>query len=74
MQRLSDEIIDDFGGLTKLAELVKSPVSTVNSWKRFIPESRLDHLRLAADAAGVSVRWETLIDDDEPRSSRDAAA
>lgn len=61
MQRLSDEIIDDFGGLAELARLVKAPVSTANSWRQRIPHSRLDHLKLAAKAAGLKVRWETLL-------------
>lgn len=60
MQRLSDKIIEDFGGLTKLATLVKAPVSTVNSWRAKISESRLDHLKLAAMRDGLSISWDTL--------------
>lgn len=61
MQKLSDRIIEDFGGLAELSKLVKAPASTVNSWRRNgISASRLDHLRLAAMAAGKVVAWDTL--------------
>ena len=60
MHRLSDKIIEDFGGLTKLATLVKAPVSTVNSWRDKISDSRLDHLKLAALRDGLTIAWETL--------------
>lgn len=71
MQRLSDKIIDDFGGLSELAKLVKAPTSTVNSWKRRIPASRLDHLRLAALASGRMISWDTL---EEAEDAQDQAA
>lgn len=62
MQRLSDEIIADFGGLSALAEIVEAPVSTVHSWRRKgLSKSRLAHLRLAAVAHGKTVRWDTLL-------------
>lgn len=60
MHKLSDQIIEDFGGLTELARLVKAPASTVNSWRAKISDSRLDHLRLAAAVAGKTIRWDTL--------------
>ncbi|WP_324807168.1 hypothetical protein SH584_11355 [Sphingomonas sp. LY29] len=69
MFRLSDKIIDDFGGTTELGKLVKAPASTVHSWRNRITDSRLDHLKLAAAAAGKRVRWETL----EPVNSNDNA-
>lgn len=62
MKALSEEIIEDFGGLVKLADLVEAPTSTVNSWRRKITDSRLNHLRLAAAVAGRTVRWNTLRD------------
>jgi hypothetical protein len=71
MQRLSDKIISDFGGLAELAKLVKAPTSTVNSWKRRIPASRLDHLRLAAMASGKMISWDTL---EEAADEQDEAA
>jgi hypothetical protein len=61
MNRLSNQIIEDFGGTTALAQLVKAPVSTVHSWRKsLIPPSRLDHLKLAAKAKGLKVSWDTL--------------
>lgn len=60
MYRLSDKIIDDFGGLAELARLVEAPTSTVTGWKRHITASRLNHLKLAALAAGKMISWDTL--------------
>jgi hypothetical protein len=60
MKRLSKEIIDDFGGIKALADLVKAPVSTANSWRHRITDSRLDHLRLAAIQEQKVIRWDTL--------------
>ncbi len=60
MFKLSDKIIDDFGGTTELAKLVKAPASTVHSWRTRISNSRLDHLKLAAMAAGKMISWDTL--------------
>lgn len=69
MHRLTDKIIEDFGGVSELAKLVKAPVSTVNSWRNRITDSRLDHLRLAAMAAGKEISWNAL----ESAEERDAA-
>lgn len=67
MHRLSDKIIDDFGGLAELARLVEAPTSTVTSWKkRSISPSRLNHLKLAALASGKMISWDTL-EEVEPR-------
>jgi hypothetical protein len=71
MHRLSDKIIEEFGGLTELGKLVKAPPSTVNSWRSKISNSRLDHLRLAAKATGKTISWDTLLAVDE--TERDAA-
>lgn len=57
---LSPEIIKALGGLAEIARLVLAPKSTVNSWKEYIPASRLDHLILRANAAGITVPWHTL--------------
>jgi len=73
MKRLSDQIISDFGGLTKLAELVETPTSTANSWRRRITDSRLNHLRLAALAAGKTIRWDTLEEAEATEPEADAA-
>lgn len=62
MKRLSDKIIQDFGGIKALADLVEAPVSTAHSWRQRITDSRLNHLRLAALAAGKIISWDTLED------------
>ncbi|MEN2748204.1 hypothetical protein [Sphingomonas sp. T9W2] len=47
-------------GTTAVAKLLKLPTSTVHSWRRIgMTPSRADHLRLAAEAAGKSVDFET---------------
>lgn len=54
MEQTASEIIDDYGGTTAVARLLKLPVSTVHSWRtNGIPDARFDHLKLAAAAAGV---------------------
>jgi hypothetical protein len=60
MKRLSDTIIAEFGGVKALADLVEAPFSTANSWRNRITDSRLNHLRLAALAAGKTISWNTL--------------
>lgn len=62
MKRLSDKIISDFGGVKALADLVEAPFSTANSWRNRVTDSRLNHLRLAAMAAGKTISWDTLED------------
>jgi len=70
MKRLSDKIIEDFGGVSALAKLVRAPTSTANSWRRKIPESRLHHLKLAAMSEGLVIAWDTLEDaDDEAQAA-----
>lgn len=69
MKRLSDQIIEDFGGLAELARIVKAPTSTVNSWRRKITESRLDHLKLAAMREGKIIAWDTLEDGGEAEAA-----
>jgi len=56
--------METLGGTTSVATLIKAPVSTVHSWKRKgITEARLDHLRLAAAAAGIAIDWATALED-----------
>jgi hypothetical protein len=71
MHKLSDTIVEEFGGISKLADLVKAPVSTANSWRTKITDSRLDHLKLAAMREGLTISWETLGEAiaDEPRAA-----
>lgn len=69
MHKLSDTIVKEFGGISKLAELVKTPTSTANSWRSKITDSRLDHLKLAAMREGLTISWDTLLPaGDEPES------
>lgn len=75
MHRLSRTIVDEFGGISKLADLVKTPVSTANSWRTKITDSRLDHLKLAAMREGLTISWDTLEPvTDEPQDEAKAAA
>lgn len=54
---MSDEanrIIDGLGGTTAVSRMTLVPPSTVHSWrKNGIPLSRIAHLKLAAQAAGI---------------------
>jgi hypothetical protein len=71
MQKLTDDAVKQLGGTTAVADLVKAPVSTVHSWKRNgISASRLDHLKLAAQAAGKHIDWDKAV---EPASEQEAA-
>lgn len=71
MSTYADRLIDALGGTTEVAELVKAPTSTVHSWRRKgLSPSRLDHLKLAAAAAGKTVDW----DDPRPPLRQDVAA
>lgn len=48
----ADMIIDGLGGTSAVAKLIRTPTSTVHSWRRNgIPPARLDHLKLAARKA-----------------------
>jgi hypothetical protein len=69
MQKLSDEIIAALGGTGAIAKMVMAPQSTVHSWRHYIPPSRLDHLMLRAQLAGIAVPWSTL----QPATKRGAA-
>jgi hypothetical protein len=58
MDAFATNLINTFGGLTKVAELMRAPVTTVSSWKRSgLSQSRLAHLRLIAEKEGVAVDW-----------------
>jgi hypothetical protein len=63
MQRLTDAGIEALGGLKAVSELTKAPTSTVFAWKRRISASRLDHLKLAAQAAGKHIDWTAALAD-----------
>lgn len=59
MDALANHLIDACGGTSAVAKLLKSTTSTVHSWRvNGLPESRLDHLRLAAREAGLAVDFE----------------
>lgn len=56
MDAIANSIIDHFGGTSVVAKLLNAPVSTVHSWRKIgIPPSRLAHLKLAAEAEGLTV-------------------
>lgn len=56
MSYVANAIIDALGGSTAVSRIVKTPLSTVHSWrKNGIPPARLDHLRLAAAAREIPV-------------------
>jgi hypothetical protein len=60
MSTLADRTIDALGGTTSVSRMTEAPVSTVHSWrKNGIPPSRLAHLKLAAQAAGYVMDWQT---------------
>ena len=60
MAHLTDTIIEALGGLTAIADMTRAPVSTVNSWKSKITDSRLHHLQLAARDKGLEVDWSAM--------------
>lgn len=59
MQKLDPHavaVIDALGGTSAVAKLIDAPTSTVFSWRKIgIPQSRLAHLKLVADASGRSI-------------------
>ena len=61
-KRLTDPIIDALGGTTAIGKMVQAPASTVHSWRRRIPASRLNHLILVATNQGKVVPWHELAD------------
>lgn len=56
MDHHATAIIDALGGTTKVADLIKAPTSTVQSWKKIgIPPSRLEHLKLIAKVEKIDL-------------------
>lgn len=54
-----NQIIDALGGVTAISRLTEVPVSTIHSWRKIgIPNSRMQHLKLAAAAAGLVVDFD----------------
>lgn len=55
----ANRVIDALNGTSAVAELLKAPTSTVHSWRSIgISAARLDHLKLAARAAGKQIDWD----------------
>jgi hypothetical protein len=55
-QTYADRVIDALGGTTAVATVIDSPTSTVHSWRKIgIPSSRLAHLKLIAEKAGIKL-------------------
>ena len=74
MQRLTDYAVEALGGTTQISILVKTPVSTVHSWRtNGITQSRLHHLQLAAKDAGKKVNWKKALEE-VPTSRAQVAA
>lgn len=64
MDTFANQVIDALGGTSAVARLIESPPSTVHSWRKIgIPASRLAHLRLIAQAQGVT------LPDPEPKAA-----
>lgn len=56
MDKDAIQIINALGGVTETARLLHAPVTTVFAWKKNgIPQSRMAHIRLAAEAAGKAL-------------------
>lgn len=63
MDTPADTLIDALGGTSAVAGMVKCPTSTVHSWRRDgIPESRFDHMRLAAKEQELEVDFDKHVD------------
>jgi hypothetical protein len=53
MNDASCQFIDMLGGASEVAKLIRTPMTTVHSWRKTgIPGPRLDHIKLAAEARG----------------------
>ena len=54
---LPERVVEAFGGLTKAAEKIGAPITTIDSWrsKGNIPHWRLRQIREAAEKAGISL-------------------
>lgn len=58
MAEIDSKIIDDLGGNTVVSRLIRTPVTTVHSWRSIgIPPARLHHMQLAAKDAGIEINW-----------------
>jgi len=61
METAANKLIDSLGGTTAVARMTEAPISTVHSWrKNGIPQSRLAHLRLAAQASNLDIDFDAL--------------
>lgn len=72
MNEAACTLIDALGGTSAVARMTKTATSTVHSWRTIgITESRMDHIRLAAKEAGISVplHHEADLDGSAPLSS-----
>lgn len=61
-KRLTQPIIDALGGTTAIGRMIHAPASTVHSWRKRIPPSRLNHLIVVATQTGRVVPWHELED------------
>jgi hypothetical protein len=60
MDTYAAKLIRTLGGTTAVSRMTEAPVSTVHSWKtNGIPPARLAHIKLAANAEGIRINWES---------------
>lgn len=53
MHEPSSLFLDRLGGTSEVSRLIRTPITTVHTWRKTgIPDSRLDHIMLAAEARG----------------------
>ena len=56
MTKRYEDVVAAFGGMTKLAQALEAPPSTVFSWRKSgIPASRMAHIRLVAKERGIDL-------------------
>jgi len=56
METQYETVVAAFGGMTKLAQYLEAPPSTVFSWRKSgIPASRMAHIRLVAKERGIKL-------------------
>jgi hypothetical protein len=77
MSTFAENLIRTLGGTTAVSRMTEAPTSTVHSWKKMgVPQARLAHIKLAAQAAGIEVDWTTglpPVPSDEAEAGAEAA-
>ena len=74
METAADKLIDALGGTSAVARMTETPISTVHSWrKNGVPQSRLAHMKLAAQMSKPDVDFDRLAMGVAARASQPAA-